>query len=331
MAICPFCNKGFEPKVHNQVYCQPSHRRRAENVRKRIGVGFRPLEQEPLPLPLDVVDVEDTDDLIQQMEEAGFCVTREKPAEAFFKAAPRKEKGRLLLGVVSDTHLGSETQQLTHLHDLYRQFAERGIKTVLHSGDLVDGIHVYKGQEFEVFKNTAMGQRDYAISHYPHVPGIQTILISGNHDFDWVKQGFGDIVEDFASARKDVTYLGYSKAIYETEDGLRILLRHPRGGGGGKTRSLPLQNVLDKVDHKAPPHMVFLGHYHHSLYLPHYKGMSGYMTPCLQSMTPFMNERDMSPDVGGLIWEVFYNEQGITRQVLEEIIYPEASFVDKDF
>ena len=33
---CMLCMEMFEPKVHNQVYCKPQHRRQAENVAKRI-------------------------------------------------------------------------------------------------------------------------------------------------------------------------------------------------------------------------------------------------------------------------------------------------------
>ena len=43
--------------------------------------------------------------------------------------------------IVSDTHLGNNGQQLHLLNEIYQEAYNRGIRTVLHAGDLTDGLH----------------------------------------------------------------------------------------------------------------------------------------------------------------------------------------------
>ena len=44
---------------------------------------------------------------------------------------------KVRVGIVSDTHLGSQHQQLTYLRAMYRYFSRRKVNVVLHAGDLL--------------------------------------------------------------------------------------------------------------------------------------------------------------------------------------------------
>lgn len=74
-------------------------------------------------------------DLLEEVSKRGFISTarREILVNRHYKF-PRRLKP-FKLGVVSDTHLGSQEQQLTLLHEAYKTMAADGVKTVLHCGD----------------------------------------------------------------------------------------------------------------------------------------------------------------------------------------------------
>ena len=56
------------------------------------------------------------------------------------------------VGVVTDTHIGSRFQQITHLRQFYQDCKNEGIKTIFHCGDLMEGNgKLYRGQQFEMF------------------------------------------------------------------------------------------------------------------------------------------------------------------------------------
>ena len=74
---------------------------------------------------------------------------------------------------VSDTHLNSKYQQLTHLKDTYDIFRHEGVEFVLHSGDITAGKGMYRGQEYEVINLGADEQCDYIVNNYPKIPNVK--------------------------------------------------------------------------------------------------------------------------------------------------------------
>ena len=134
------------------------------------------------------------------------------------------------IGVVSDTHIGSRFQQLTHLNTFYKMCKEEGITDIFHSGDLLEGNgKLYRGQQFEMFLNGASNQVDYVVKHYPKIKGITTHMISGNHDFSFYKESGYDAVREICYQRDDIEYLGVFGA-YITIGKTRFYLMHGTGG-----------------------------------------------------------------------------------------------------
>ena len=88
-------------------------------------------------------------------------------------------------GVVSDTHLNSKEQQLTHLNRMYDLFAAEGVSDVYHAGDITAGEGMFTGQVYEIFNVGFDNQADYVIKHYPKREGITTHFITGNHDLSY--------------------------------------------------------------------------------------------------------------------------------------------------
>lgn len=173
-----------------------------------------------------------TEDLLNLLRERGFFVSKVPPTMSGknFKADLTKLAGeRYRFAVISCTQIGSKYQQLTHLHTFYKLCKKRGIELVLHCGDLVDGSKVYRGQEYELFLHGADAQRNYVVENYPHIEGIQTKVILGNHDESFWKTDGYNIVNAICEKRSDMDYLGDYLAFVQV-DGIKVGIMHSAGG-----------------------------------------------------------------------------------------------------
>ena len=169
--------------------------------------------------------------------------TNPAPAHTPTELPPPDDRGVIRIGFVSDTHLGSMQQQLTHLRDAYRRMSDLGITTVYHVGDVLAGVNVYRGQHNELFLHSYDEQIAYAVEAYPRTPGIVTKAIAGNHDLRSLKDGGADPVKVWAMQRPDVEYLGPYSAWATAGDFSNYLL-HPDGGGSYAV-SYKLQKLVE--------------------------------------------------------------------------------------
>lgn len=180
------------------------------------------------------------DDLSRERREREKEIERlKKQIDTYSKKSRTYEIGAgkentLIVGVVSDTHLGSSCERLDALKKFYGYCRELKIKTVLHAGDVTCGDHVYPGQEYEVIKHGYDEQRDHVIKNYPYIKGITTYFITGNHDASFKKRAGATIGDDIALARKDMKFLGedYADIVLTTDGGFKykVALVHPDGG-----------------------------------------------------------------------------------------------------
>lgn len=96
---------------------------------------------------------------------------------------PRKTPtfgNEIVLGVVSDTHIGNKNADIAALGFLYDYFEELGIETVLHVGDLTDGY--YTNRPTSIMEQDAIGftqQVNMFCEVYPRKRGITTYGITG--------------------------------------------------------------------------------------------------------------------------------------------------------
>ncbi len=214
--------------------------------------------------------------------------------------------------IISCTHLGSKFQQLTYLKQFYQYVESKKIKAVFHCGDLVDGIDVYKGQEYELFLHGAKAQLDYAAEHYPQFSG-KTYVIAGNHDYSFVKVAGLDILEALAAARPDIVYLGAYGA-YPNIPPVKIYLQHG-GGGNAYARSYKLQKVIEQFAPEKKPDLYFLGHYHSMAALFEYRNVMAFQLGCFQSQTPYLRRLGVYPEIGGVIGKIVVNKKWRDRTI----------------
>lgn len=213
------------------------------------------------------------------------------------------------IGVISDTHLCSDAERLDLVNLAYDKFAERGIKVVLHVGDLMDGLDVYKGHNQFVKVYGAQAQAAYAIKNYPKRDGITTYAISGNHDLStYLKTGVDQmslVVNGFDhegkhyEGRKDIVYLGqYAHRIILPQE-VVIELIHPRGNTPYAT-SYKQQKRSEAMDRNLRPDVQLSGHFHTWNYIwlqgTHFFALFG-----LQDETEFFRRLGLPRGMGFMI------------------------------
>jgi len=222
------------------------------------------------------------------------------------------------IGVVADTHFCSKHQQITHLHTFYEICKKDGVEEVLHSGDMVAGENVYRGQKYEIFLNGADAQSEYVIKNYPKIEGIKTYFIIGNHDEDYMKNMGVDIGKRVSAEREDMVYLGQTEGRYYLNDNSWILLSHPRGGGA-YAKSYKLQKKIESLSSENKPNILIMGHYHYSMYM-FSRNVHAIHPGCFESQTLYLKEKSLMPEVGGVIITINIEEDGSINRLKYEWI-----------
>lgn len=240
------------------------------------------------------------------------------------------------IGLVSDTQIGSKYQQMTLLHDAYAHFEEIKVDCVLHAGDLVDGVGMYRGQHQETFLHNAEEQRKYTEWNYPVLSGgRKTYVLAGNHDYSFYKANGYDIVEHICEHREDLIYRGFFTHTFDFK-GVTIRLEHP-GGGVAYARSYRIQKHIENITGfvqsvgTKPPALMTFGHWHIPLHLPQYMGVDAISLPCFQAQTPYLVQKGLSPTVGYATADVYLNEEGNLAASRIEFVNMNDRIKEKDW
>jgi predicted phosphodiesterase len=234
----------------------------------------------------------------------------------------------LRFGVVSDTHLGSKYQQLTHLNTIYDTFVKEGIDTVYNPGDLTDGLKMRRGHEYEVFIHSADELGDYVIAKYPKRKGITTYYITGNHDHAMIQHLGVDIGIRIAREREDMKYLGQANAKVLLTPNCIVELNHPLDGAAYALSYAP-QKTIDAMSGGEKPNILLNGH-HHKLFYMLYRNIHAFEAGTLQAQTSWMRGKRIAANVGGWIIEVHVNSDGSITRCIGEII-PFYKAIEHDY
>lgn len=222
------------------------------------------------------------------------------PAETLVNVPERKD-GKYRIGIVGDTHLGSDQQQPTMLDQAYDYFEGEGVRQVYHVGDLLTGINVFRGQIQEIFLYTMDQQVDYAIGRYPKRNGIKTSVIAGNHDLSATLSGGLDPIKAVAAARDDITYLGPLSAWVHFGP-LSIYLLHPKGGLSYAV-SYKLQKLIESFEGGRKPNVVVCGHWHKQAFIIE-RHVVGILPGCFEAQTTFERGLALQPQLGAVLLDI---------------------------
>lgn len=205
----------------------------------------------------------------------------------------------IIIGYVTDTHMGSLYERTKLIKVAYQCFQDEGITKVYHSGDLVDGEKMYRGQEYELKIHGADAQVSHFVNSFPEVSGIKTYFITGNHDLSFYKHSGVDVGFMISSQRSDLVYLRQEEAdipIQNKEGKIILRLSHP-GKGTAYALSYHPQKYMESLTGGEKPNIIFCGHYHKSEYL-FYRNIHFVQGGTLQAQTPFMRRQHIAAMLG---------------------------------
>lgn len=232
----------------------------------------------------------------------------------------------LKFAIIGDTQIGSKYTQLTYLHHFYNLCEEEGIRDIYHTGDMVEGLKMRTGHEYELYEVSADDMKQDVILNYPRRPGITTHFISGNHDASIFKQVGYDICRAIANERPDMHYLGRDCAVVHLTPNCTLELRHP-WDGTAYALSYKVQKMVEAMESDSKPNILAVGHYHKAEYL-FYRNIHVLQTGCFQAQTPFTRGKGISTQMGGWIITLTVDEDGTIRRFAPEFIPYYASLKD---
>jgi predicted phosphodiesterase len=214
------------------------------------------------------------------------------------------EDNSFSFGLIGDTHIGSLYECMGELDNFYKICNSKGIKTVLHAGDVIDGHKIYKGQEFEQSHMGFDKQLSHFTDDYPAIDKIKTYFITGNHDQSFTKLIGMNVGNVMVSNRSDFEFLGndYASITFKTPSGRKFIamLQHP-GGGTAYAVSYHSQKIIESLSGGTKPNILGIGHYHKAEMLPNYRNVACCQVGTFQKQTPFMAGHASAAHVGGWI------------------------------
>ncbi len=245
--------------------------------------------------------------------------------------ASRIAGASVTFGALGDSHLCSRYERLDILDALYDAYADAGITDVYHTGNYIDG--EAKFNFADIHTHGLDNQLIYFAEKYPKRAGINTHFIGGDDHEGWYQQrsdlNIGEHTEDIArrNGRTDLHYLGYMESDVSLLGGLiKVRVLHA-GGGSGAAISLTSQRIVDSYHEREKPHILLVGHYHKSEYLPDYKGVHILQTGTTQEQTPFMRKKRLAAHLGGWIVKVTVSPDGGLRVGAEFLSFAHRAWV----
>lgn len=232
------------------------------------------------------------------------------------------------LCVVSDTHFGNIHQQLHFLNQIYEEAYKRGITTVLHCGDLVDGNYTNRPEQpRQQFLHGFDEQIGYVVDMYPKVKGITTKFILGSHDETHYKNDQATAGFWIPKCRPDMVYLGQDTADLIINK-MKITADHP-GGGSSKSVSYQLQKRIELLESGNKPKILVAGHYHKS-YSFVYRNVRGILVGSCCDLTQFQQKQGLSNVVGAYFFDIYSDKNGnIIYFEPEEILCKKSNIWDE--
>lgn len=90
---------------------------------------------------------------------------------------------QIVFGAVADTHLCNKNQRLDVLNAAYDTFEKRGIRCVLHAGNMIDGEAAFN--KYEILAHGIKDQSKYVLDNYPSRKNIVTYFVDGDDHEGW--------------------------------------------------------------------------------------------------------------------------------------------------
>ena len=159
---------------------------------------------------------------------------------------------------ISDTRIGSKSQQLSILNDIYIKAYEMGYRNIIHCGNLTEGVYPISNIYADtIFLDDTLRQVDYIIKNYPKIEGMKTYFITGNRDEKHLKSNKINIGKRISDCREDMIYLGNNSCTLNI-DNTKLLIFNPKLGKT-YTVSYRAQQQIDSFRSEDKPNILLYG------------------------------------------------------------------------
>lgn len=225
---------------------------------------------------------------------------------------------RQTVAVISDTHLGSKYCLRKQLIDFIHHCYDRGIRDILHPGDVLEGM--YRHAVYEVSHVGLDDQTQDLYETLPELPGLTYHCITGNHDFTFTEHSgvdVGNFITNYfrERGRTDIKFYGNRGAFLKVK-GIVVHLWHPKSGAG-YARSYGIQKQIERYT-SLKPAVTLIGHWHTSCYV-YERGVHGIACPTFQGgQSAYGKSLGGAPAIGGLILSWDLTAHGTVRNFTYE-------------
>jgi len=160
--------------------------------------------------------------------------------------------------VISDTRLGSKSQQLSILNDIYSNAKEFGITHVIHCGNISEGLYPINNKYANtLFLDDTLRQAQYIVDKYPQVEGIKTYFITGVKDETHLKTNKINIGKRISDMRDDMIYLGENTCTIDIDKAKMLILN--LNLGKTYTSSYRPQQIINSFRSEDKPDIMLYG------------------------------------------------------------------------
>jgi len=226
----------------------------------------------------------------------------------------------LKVAAFSDTHIGNRDARLDLIPEVYRIAEEEDVDLITHSGDLLDGMSAYYGQEQELIQHGADAQRKKAVEVWPH-SDIPTWIIAGSsHEWIYKTKCGHNVVEAFSDQMENVEYIGGEKGLsgIKTVKGVKTKLFHPKGGVAYAKSYKPqkfINQFIEEIEQTKESIRLFMtGHLHVSFAMM-YRGIATFLVPCLEEQTWYLESKGLFPYLGMWVTELSLDKDNNVTKV----------------
>ena len=214
---------------------------------------------------------------------------------------------------IADTRLGSKSQQLSILNDIYQKGHDMGYDNVLLCGNISAGIYPLTDIYAETnFTDDTLSQLNYIITHYPKVEGMKTYFITGKIDDKHLKLNKINIGKRISELREDMIYLGENSCDIIIDKTLMSLFSCKLGKT--YTVSYRTQQQIDSFRSEDKPDiMLYGGLLQMEKYT--YRNVKCISIPSVCATTKEMSEKRYSNTIGAWYVTIRTNKKGKLESV----------------
>lgn len=216
--------------------------------------------------------------------------------------------GEITFGFVSDIHVGSKYFREDVLADIFRRFADDGVRNVVVPGNYLEGERASADHRRDLTQHGLEAQVDALVQAWPALKDTTTYALWGDDHEGWWAQSIGLDVGAYVEAafrragRADWIDIGFRQSPLLVQHAVTgkasvVMVDHP-GGGSAYAVSYRPQKIVEAFGPGEKPDVIIMGHYHKMEFL-NVRGVWVVQAGCVQDQTRFMGKIPTEAHIGG--------------------------------